>query len=78
VIVTSYIHERFLQGPGMWTWHRRQRGDDHSGIFLLLHAGPQGIGDAVRVPEIVLFVVGGLLLFLGALSGPATAHVEMS
>ena len=28
--------------------------------------------------ELVIFVLGGLLLLLGALSGPETKHVELS
>ena len=36
-------------GQGFRLWHRLQRGGDHSRIFLLLYAGPEGIGNALRI-----------------------------
>ena len=35
------------------------------------------LGMPYEYTEIVIFAVGGLLLLLGALSGPETKHVEL-
>jgi hypothetical protein len=40
--------------------------------------GLKGLGMPYEYTEIVILAVGGLLLFLGALSGPETKHVELS
>jgi hypothetical protein len=40
--------------------------------------GLKGLGMPYEYTEIVIFVVGGFLLFLGALSGPETKHVDLS
>lgn len=40
--------------------------------------GLNQMGMPYRYTEIVLFALGGLLLMIGALSGPETRHVEIS
>jgi hypothetical protein len=40
--------------------------------------GLKGWGMPYEYTEIVILVVGGLLVLLGALSGPETKHVELS
>jgi hypothetical protein len=40
--------------------------------------GLKGLGMPYEYTEIVIFVMGGFLLFLGALSGPETRHVDLS
>ena len=46
-----------------------------SSFYML---GLKGLGMPYEYTQIVILAVGGLLLFLGALSGPETKHVELS
>jgi len=40
--------------------------------------GLKALGMPYEYTEIVIFAAGGLLLLMGALSGPETRHVELS
>jgi MFS family permease len=78
-IVTSYINERFPTGvraSGYGIGYSAATIIPAFSSFYML--GLKGLGMPYEYTEIVLFAVGGLLLFLGALSGPETRHVEMS
>lgn len=78
-IVTSYINERFSTGvraSGYGIGYSAATIIPAFSSFYML--GLKGLGMPYEYTEIVIFAVGGFLLFLGALSGPETKHVEMS
>jgi len=78
-IVTSYINERFPTGvraSGYGIGLSAAAIIPAFSSFYML--GLKGLGMPYEYTEIVIFVVGGFLLFLGALSGPETKHVDLS
>jgi MFS family permease len=78
-IVTSYINERFPTGvraSGYGIGFSAAAIIPAFSSFYML--GLKGLGMPYEYTEIVIFVVGGFLLLLGALSGPETKHVELS
>jgi len=78
-IVTSYINERFPTGvraSGYGVGFSAAAIIPAFSSFYML--GLKGLGIPYEYTEIVIFVVGGFLLFLGALSGPETKHVDLS
>jgi MFS family permease len=78
-IVTSYINERFPTGvraSGYGIGFSAAAIIPAFSSFYML--GLKGLGMPYEYTEIVIFVVGGFLLFLGALSGPETKHVDLS
>ena len=78
-IVTSYIIECFPTGVracGYGVGFSAATIIPAFSSFYML--GLKGLGMPYEYTEIVIFGVGGFLLFLGALSGPETKHVEMS
>jgi MFS family permease len=78
-IVTSYINERFPTGvraSGYGIGISAAAIIPAFSSFYML--GLKGLGMPYEYTEIVIFVVGGFLLFLGALSGPETKHVDLS
>ncbi len=78
-IVTSYINERFPTGVRACGYGIGLSAaaiiPAFSSFYML---GLKGLGMPYEYTEIVIFVVGGFLLLLGALSGPETKHVELS
>lgn len=78
-IVTSYINERFPTGvraSGYGIGFSAAAIIPAFSSFYML--GLKGLGMPYEYTEIVIFVVGGFLLLLGALSGPETKHVDLS
>jgi len=78
-IVTSYIIERFpirVRASGYGVGYSAATIIPAFSSFYML--GLKGLGMPYEYTEIVILAVGGLLLFLGALSGPETKHVELS
>ena len=78
-IVTSYINERFPTGvraSGYGIGYSAATIIPAFSSFYML--GLKGLGMPYEYTEIVIFVVGGFLLLIGALSGPETKHVELS
>ena len=78
-IVTSYINERFptgIRATGYGVGYSAATIIPAFSSFYML--GLKGLGMPYEYTEIVIFAVGGFLLFLGALSGPETKHVELS
>jgi MFS family permease len=78
-IVTSYINERFPTGvraSGYGIGYSAATIIPAFSSFYML--GLKGLGMPYEYTEIVIFAVGGLLLLLGALSGPETKHVEFA
>ncbi len=78
-IVTSYINERFPTGvraSGYGIGFSAAAIIPAFSSFYML--GLKGLGMPYEYTEIVIFVVGGFLLFVGALSGPETKHVDLS
>jgi MFS family permease len=78
-IVTSYINERFPTGvraSGYGIGFSAAAIIPAFSSFYML--GLKGLGIPYEYTEIVIFVVGGFLLLLGALSGPETKHVDLS
>ena len=78
-IITSYINERFSTGvraSGYGIGYSAATIIPAFSSFYML--GLKGLGMPYEYTEIVIFAVGGLLLLLGALSGPETKHVELS
>ncbi len=78
-IITSYINERFPTGvraSGYGIGCSAATIIPAFSSFYML--GLKGLGMPYEYTEIVIFAVGGLLLLLGALSGPETKHVELS
>jgi MFS family permease len=77
-IVTSYINERFPTGcraSGYGIGYSAATIIPAFSSFYML--GLKGLGMPYEYTEIVIFGVGGLLLFVGALCGPETKHVEL-
>ncbi|MFZ0879397.1 MAG: MFS transporter [Candidatus Acidiferrales bacterium] len=77
-IVTSYINERFPTGvraSGYGIGYSAATIIPAFSSFYML--GLKRLGMPYEYTEIVIFVVGGFLLLLGALSGPETKHVEL-
>ena len=78
-IVTSYINERFpigVRACGYGIGYSAATIIPAFSSFYML--GLKGLGMPYEYTEIVLLAVGGVLLSVGALSGPETKHVEMS
>jgi MFS family permease len=78
-IVTSYINERFPTGvraSGYGIGYSAATIIPAFSSFYML--GLKELGLPYEYTEIVIFAVGGLLLLLGALSGPETKHVEFA
>jgi MFS family permease len=78
-IITSYINERFptvVRASGYGIGFSAAAIIPAFSSFYML--GLKGLGMPYEYTEIVIFAVGGLLLLLGALSGPETRHVELS
>jgi MFS family permease len=78
-IVTSYINERFptgIRATGYGIGYSAATIIPAFSSFYML--GLKGLGMPYEYTEIVIFAVGGFLLFLGALFGPETKHVELS
>ena len=78
-IVTCYIIERFPTGvraSGYGVGYSAATIIPAFSSFYML--GLKGLGMPYEYTELVIFVLGGLLLLLGALSGPETKHVELS
>jgi MFS family permease len=78
-IVTAYINERFPTGvraTGYGIGYSAATIIPAFSSFYML--GLKGLGMPYEYTEIVIFAVGGFLLFLGALSGPETKQVELS
>ena len=78
-IVTSYVNERFptaVRASGYGIGY--SAGAILPAFSSLYMLGLKGLGMPYEYTEIVIFAVGGLLLFLGALSGPETRQVELS
>jgi MFS family permease len=77
-IVTSYINERFPTGVracGYGVGYSAATIIPAFSSFYML--GLKGLGMPYEYTEIVIFAAGGLLLLVGALSGPETKHVEL-
>jgi MFS family permease len=77
-IVTSYINERFPTGcraSGYGIGYSAATIIPAFSSFYML--GLKGLGMPYEYTEIVIFFLGGLLLFIGALLGPETKHVEL-
>jgi MFS family permease len=78
-IITSYINERFptvVRASGYGIGFSAAAIIPAFSSFYML--GLKGLGMPYEYTEIVIFAAGGLLLLLGALSGPETRHVELS
>ena len=78
-IVTSYINERFptgIRATGYGIGYSAATIIPAFSSFYML--GLKGLGVPYEYTQIVILAVGGLLLLLGALSGPETKHVELS
>jgi hypothetical protein len=78
-IVTSYIIERFpirVRASGYGVGYSAATIIPAFSSFYML--GLKGLGMPYEYTEIVILALGGLLLFLGAMSGPETKHVELS
>ena len=77
--VTAYINERFPTGVracGYGIGYSAATIIPAFSSFYML--GLRGIGIPYEYTEIILFALGGLLLLIGALSGPETRHVEIA
>jgi MFS family permease len=77
--VTAYINERFPTGVracGYGIGYSAATIIPAFSSFYML--GLKGIGVPYEYTEVILFALGGLLLLIGALSGPETRHVEIS
>jgi MFS family permease len=77
-IVTAYINERFPTGvraSGYGIGYSAATIIPAFSSFYML--GMKGIGMRYEYTELVIFALGGLLLLLGALSGPETKHVDI-
>ncbi len=78
-IITSYINERFptvVRASGYGIGFSAAAIIPAFSSFYML--GLKALGMPYEYTEIVIFAAGGLLLLLGALSGPETRHVELS
>jgi MFS family permease len=78
-IVTSYINERFptvVRASGYGIGYSAAAIIPAFSSFYML--GLNALGMPYAYTEIVLLAVGGLLLLLGALSGPETRHVDLA
>lgn len=78
-IVTSYINERFPTGvraSGYGIGYSAATIIPAFSSFYML--GLKGLGMPYEYTQLVIFALGGLLLLVGALSGPETKHVELS
>ena len=78
-IVTAYINERFPTGVracGYGVGYSAATIIPAFSSFYML--GLKGLGMPYEYTEIAIFALGGLLLLVGALSGPETKHVELS
>jgi MFS family permease len=78
-IVTSYIIERFPTGvraSGYGVGYSAATIIPAFSSFYML--GLKGLGMPYEYTEIVIFVLGGFLLLVGALCGPETKNVELS
>jgi MFS family permease len=78
-IVTSYINERFptsVRASGYGIGYSAATIIPAFSSFYML--GLKELGTPYEYTEIVIFALGGLLLLVGALSGPETKHVDMS
>ncbi|MGA7858410.1 MAG: MFS transporter [Terracidiphilus sp.] len=78
-IITAYINERFttsVRASGYGIGYSAATILPAFSSFYML--GLNQMGMPYRYTEIVLFALGGLLLMIGALSGPETRHVEIS
>lgn len=78
-IVTSYIIERFPTGVRASAY-----GVGYSAATIIpafssfYMLGLKGLGMPYEYTEIVIFAVGGLLLLVGALSGPEIKNVNLN
>ena len=78
-IVTSYVIERFptgIRASGYGVGYSAATIIPAFSSFYML--GLKALGMPYQYTEIVILAVGGLLVLLGALSGPETKHVELS
>jgi MFS family permease len=78
-IVTSYVNERFptvIRASGYGIGYSAGAIIPAFSSFYML--GLKKLGMPYEYTQIVIFAVGGLLLLLGALSGPETRHVDLS
>ncbi|HUB20736.1 MAG TPA: MFS transporter [Acidobacteriaceae bacterium] len=78
-IVTSYINERFstrVRATGYGVGYSAATIIPAFSSFYML--GLKGLGMPYAYTEVALFALGGLLLMLGALTGPETRHVEIA
>lgn len=78
-LVTAYINERFptsVRACGYGIGYSAATIIPAFSSFYML--GLRGIGVPYEYTEVILFALGGLLLLIGALSGPETRHVEIS
>jgi MFS family permease len=78
-IVTSYVNERFptaVRASGYGIGYSAGAILPAFSSFYML--GLKELGMPYEYTQIVILAVGGLLLFLGALSGPETRQVELS
>jgi MFS family permease len=77
-MITCYINERFptaVRATGYGIGYSAATIIPAFSSFYML--GLKGLGMPYEYTEIVIFALGGLLLLLGALSGPETKHVEL-
>jgi MFS family permease len=77
--VTAYINERFttaVRACGYGIGYSAATIIPAFSSFYML--GLKALGMPYEYTEVALFALGGLLLLIGALSGPETRHVEIS
>jgi MFS family permease len=78
-IITAYINERFstsVRASGYGIGYSAATIIPAFSSFYML--GLRRLGMPYAYSEVALFALGGLLLLIGALSGPETTHVEIA
>jgi hypothetical protein len=77
--VTAYINERFSTGVRACGYGIGYSAATIIPAFTSFYMlGLKALGMPYEYTEVALFALGGLLLLVGALSGPETRHVEIS